>query len=165
MHIQAKVMVEIHFDEEDYPLVADYRWHVIKADNSLMYAVTYATDPDSGSRLLIYMHHLILGQKDGFLPDHKDGNGLNNRRSNLRFATPGQNCANSRPRKGSSRFKGVCFKKGRISRPWQAEIMKNYTKRHLGMFETEEEAAVAYDQAALEQWGEFARLNLPAVHR
>ena len=90
--------------------------------------------------------------------DHADCDGLNNRRRNLRFADHSQNGQNTRrPSTNTSGFKGVCWHK-RI-RKWQAQIKLNGKKKHLDYFDTVEEAAAAYDKAAIELFGEFARPN------
>lgn len=91
--------------------------------------------------------------------DHVNGDGLDNRRSNLRRATHGQNMANKvRYRNNTSGFKGVSRRQnGR----WFAQIQCQGNHRHLGYFATAEEAARAYDAAAVEAFGEFARLNFP----
>lgn len=94
------------------------------------------------------------------LVDHVNGNGLDNRRANLRPATSGGNAANRPVRRDSrSGFKGVF--PNPIGRPWRAQICVNGHKRHLGLYDTAEDAARAYDAAASEAWGEFARLNFP----
>ena len=88
----------------------------------------------------------------------RDCDGLNNRRSNLRLATPSQNMQNSRiPSNNSSGFKGAFWHKR--ERKWQAQIKLNGKKKHLDYFDTVEEAAAAYDKAAIELFGEFARPN------
>ncbi len=89
--------------------------------------------------------------------DHKDGDGLNNRRDNIRFCTAQQNLFNTRSSGGTSRFKGVRH----VGRRWQAKIMAGGVSRYLGSFATEEEAARAYDREAAVIQGEFMRPNLP----
>jgi hypothetical protein len=105
------------------------------------------------------MHRVILGlpPKNPHV-DHKNHDRLDNRRSNLRIVTQAQNNTNRRKRAGtSSRFKGVTWSKPR--QKWEAQIQVDGWHRMLGRFATEEEAARAYNQAALAAWGEFAFLN------
>jgi hypothetical protein len=97
--------------------------------------------------------------------DHINGNGLDNRKENLRVVTVVENARNSRGkvRSRKSQYKGVSFCIGRKS-PWRATIEAGgHGQKHLGYFSTEEEAARAYDQAAAEVFGEFAFLNFPAA--
>ena len=106
----------------------------------------------------VYMHRLILGLARGHEPevDHVHGGGLDNRRANLRLADRSQQNANKRKSEGkSSRFKGVSRDRGR----WRAVIKVDRRYRHLGSFATEEEAAAAYNVAAVVAFGPFARLN------
>ncbi len=104
------------------------------------------------------MHRQIMNAPAGLVVDHIDGNGLNNRKSNLRVCTQGQNSLNSRPRRNcSSRYKGVSFyKRDKI---WQAQIFYNFRTINIGRFDDEVEAALAYDRKAEELFGEFAYLN------
>jgi hypothetical protein len=97
--------------------------------------------------------------------DHANHNGLDNRRSNLRPATPAQNIANQRPRKRTSPHipegmvlpKGVLFRPDRPKRPFRAKV----GRKDLGCFAAAKEAARAYDKAAAERWGEYAYQNYP----
>ena len=97
------------------------------------------------------------------LIDHINGDRSDNRIANLREATVAQNIANQkRPKRNTSGFKGVSHtKKGAVGRPWAANISHGNRKRWLGSFATKEEAAKAYDAAALELHKEFANLNFP----
>lgn len=95
--------------------------------------------------------------------DHISGDPMDNRRENLRPATQQQNCFNQRKqtRITTSKFKGVLLRKHLISKPWSACVQKDRISHHLGYFATEEEAAHAYDTAAVKAFGEFAKLNFP----
>jgi hypothetical protein len=114
------------------------------------------------NRLHVYMHRLVIGAGPGDKVDHVNRDGLDNRRINLRLATSSQNSANriaDRRRNGtSSAYKGVSWDKSR--QRWTTYITVDGHHRHLGRYATELEAAAAYDAAAEEAWGDFARLNL-----
>lgn len=115
---------------------------------------------------VLYMHRMIWEQEHGPIPeglrvDHVNRDGLDNRLINLRLATPAQNCANARTRQGcSSRYKGVGWNKS--AGAWRARIYYRRREYVLGRFEREEEAARAYDAAAVAVYGPYARLNFPA---
>lgn len=151
-------------DESDYHLVADHQWiaALITPRNPSIgyYAVRYV------GKYRLPMHRVILGldRYDPRMPDHRDGNGLNNTRGNLRIATSAQNRANQRKYAGCkcSRYKGVQPSVSRKN-PWRAYIggLGAAKMRHIGVFLTEEAAARAYDAEARRVFGEFARLNFP----
>jgi hypothetical protein len=104
-------------------------------------------------RSSVLMHNVLTGWP---YVDHINGDGLDNRRVNLRPADAHRNAGNRRTRIDStSGLKGVYRDRNR----WRAEICVNYRKHYLGMFASPEEAARAYDAAALHHFGEFARLN------
>jgi hypothetical protein len=106
------------------------------------------------------LHRLLTGWS---YVDHKNGDGLDNRRENLRQATHGENVANARRRAdNTSGYKGV-HKNSRRGRPWKAGIRADGRMRHLGYYDSPIDAARAYDIAAREVFGEFARLNFPEV--
>lgn len=145
-------------DLEDFDKVSRHKWCAVK-DKLTFYAMTHIRV--DGRPTGLKMHRLILGLTDPKVyPDHRDGNGLNNRKSNLRICTGSQNQANkAKPHKSTSRFKGVHWNKE--CSKWKSEIRANGKKRYLGLFLDEAEAAEVYDTAALEIYGEFARLNFP----
>jgi len=143
-------------DASDYALVRDRRWYAARRKQTF-YAVRHSSGP--GPKLL-YMHRVILPTAGSV--DHINGNGLDNRRANLRPANGAQNAQNSRKRRAgtsSSRYKGVSLKKS--TGRWAANIGHGYRQVFLGYFDREEDAAQAYDEAARDLFGEFARLNFP----
>jgi hypothetical protein len=113
-------------------------------------------------RRLSYTRYQLLHQLLTAWPmtDHINGDGLDNRRANLRPATLSQNGANARtPKDNSSGFKGVFWHKAR--KRWVAAIRLDRRKINLGVFDTPEATARAYDAAAIAAWGEYARPNFP----
>lgn len=108
----------------------------------------------------ISLYRFIMDAPDGIEVDHKDGDRLNNRRSNLRFATRLQNMANIHVAKGgTSQYRGVSWAKN--DGKWVAYIQFQNKSRYLGHFSNEEDAARVYDKAAQELFGEFCILNFP----
>jgi hypothetical protein len=144
-------------DLADLERVQRHRWHVLILPHT-SYAQGRVTP---GSQKMISLHRFIMNPGPGLDVDHINHDGLDNRRSNLRVATRPLNLGNSRPRAGSSVFKGVSWRKQ--ERTWRAGIGVNGRNIHLGFFSTEEAAARAYDAAAREVFGEFAYLNFPEV--
>lgn len=102
-----------------------------------------------------YLHRYITQCPKGKYVDHIDGNRLNNVRTNLRICTNAENIRNRKAVKG--KYKGVHFSK-KLNK-WVAQITTNYKCKHLGCFGSEKEAALAYNEAAIELHGEFAYLN------
>ena len=144
-------------DNDDFELLKGYRWQCHKEGKSI-YAVTGIVK--KGKKKTLRMHRVIMKAKPGQHIDHKDGNGLNNQKNNIRFATPSQNLMNSNPRKNnSSKYKGVSFRKS--TKKWEAYISFYKKRTHLGFFKDEIDAAKAYDAKAKELFGEFCRLNFP----
>ena len=101
------------------------------------------------------MHRLVLGAEGDQIVDHVNGNGLDNRRANLRFASRSTNAANSSKRSSNRKYKGV-YKNGT---GWSASLTHSGKNVHLGTYRSEEMAALAYDIYAVQVWGEFARTN------
>lgn len=144
-------------DASDLHIVAGFEWHVGRKRE-----LDYAESIINGRTVL--MHRLLMNAEQGDDVDHRDSNGLNNVRSNLRVCTRQQNMMNRRKLKiGSSRYKGVCLSKPGRTRPWLASIKINRKSKNLGWHATEEDAARAYDKSAKELFGEFAHLNFPEL--
>ena len=140
-------------DDLDYIKLKQHHWKAVKDGKR-----TYAYREADGK--LIGMHQDVLGVQPGKVIDHRDGNGLNNVRSNLRYATRSQNQANSiriKPAKAGSQYKGVTVLPVR----YVARIKVDGKTIHLGTFATELKAAQAYDAAARLHFREYAQLNLP----
>src|SRR5205823_5833776 len=132
-------------DNVDYEKVVQYSWYSRPAPNG-EYAAHWGVISGHKNRAKnIFLHHFLLGTRDRV--DHIDGDGLNNRRANLRRCTHSQNMANRRKFKGaSSRFKGVSWSKKCLK--WLAYVNCDGERHHLGLFHVEEDAAHAYDKAA-----------------
>lgn len=112
----------------------------------------------NGKRGIILMHRVIMDAPKGVEVDHVNGNKLDNRKENLRLCTHAQNMQNKKIYKSNIQgFKGLTFIKGTGN--IRARINKNGKEINLGMFATAEEAAKAYNEAAIKYFGEFANLN------
>jgi hypothetical protein len=144
-----------YVDAEDFATVAPYRWQSYTRGKNV--AARHGHN-EHGKVKTLYMHQILM--PDG-PADHVDCNGLNNRRSNLRYVTRQQNQRNRRKiAPALSRYKGVC-PDYRRKNPWRASINISRRGIYIGSFSTEEEAARAYDVAARQHFGEHARLNFP----
>jgi hypothetical protein len=136
-----------YVDAADYERLSGFTWWS---------ASGYAARTEQGRT--IFMHREIMQPPRGMIVDHADGNRANNARANLRVCTRSENQCNT-SKKGCclSRFKGVSYDKRH--RKWYACCQVEGVYRWLGYFEDEVEAARTYDRKAVEQFGEFARLN------
>jgi hypothetical protein len=146
-------------DDDDYGALVVNNWYAFPASHGTWYASR--AGHGRGSRRIL-MHRELLGLTDrAVVCDHINGDGLDNRRCNLRPASARENtCNRAKMRQtSSSRFKGVSFERARAK--WAAYITHLGRQQRLGHFESEIAAALAYDDAARRLFGEFARLNLP----
>lgn len=142
-------------DDDCFDVLSKKKWYINKGKNT-SYASTSVWD--EGTNRTILMHTLIINIPNGLFCDHINGDGLDNRRENLRFCTNSQNQGNSRmPKNNTSGFKGVTFSKRHNK--WQAQIKFNYKNIFLGRFEDKRDAAIAYNESAKNYFGEFAKLN------
>lgn len=139
-------------DERDYDWLSQKRWYAWWSGGHWY----VRRCGDNGTK--IFMHRQILNAQKGEVIDHINNNGLDNRRKNIRKCTWQQNAMNMKPHKdSSSKYKGVFWhKKGK---KWSAQIRVNGHRNHLGLFVKEIDAAIAYDNAAKENYGEYAWLN------
>ncbi len=140
-------------DAADVPLVEGWNWCAMAplTEDGSWYAYS------SGKRKL-RLHTYLMPAPDGFITDHKDRNGLNCRKNNLRVATYSQNSQNKkRPNIGDGKFKGV----SKHGNKWRTRIKVGNKRFHIGSYESPELAARAYDTAAGRYFGEFAVLNFP----
>lgn len=146
--------VPVIIDTDDIPKVKDCTWHVIKG-KSTFYCQTRIYPENK----IFYLHRLIMGFPDLDI-DHINHVGLDNRKSNLRICTHQENNMNRKSNKiSSSKFKGVCWDKSKNK--FKAYIKINKKLYNLGRFDSELDAALAYDAKALELFGEYAYLNFP----
>ena len=146
-------------DDADYEWLNQFKWQTSKAKH-LFYAIrTIGTKPN---QKIISMHSVILGTPKGMQTDHINHDGLDNRRSNLRLCTSAENQYNQRiqSRNKSSKFKGVYW--NIPAGKWLSRICVNGVRFYLGCFNSEVEAAEAYDNAAKKHFGDFSELNFVA---
>nr|WP_049961906.1 HNH endonuclease [Methylobacterium sp. B34] len=159
-------------DHADAAEVQKYNWRasVRKTATKLrIYAVRSKYSRDANGKRIndtVYLHRFLMDEPDGLMVDHRNGQPLDNRRSNLRLATPSQNAQNTiRVAHVSPHGRGVS-KTGnaKTKRPYKVMINTGHGKRlYLGYYETAYEAGLVYDQWAQKLFGEFAVLNFPAV--
>jgi hypothetical protein len=143
----------------DYYKFGEFNWIFIRC-NKKPYAVSeFKIGPHKTKRM--YLHRAIMRAPKRKFVDHRNNDGLDNRRANLRLATRSQNMMNRAKTKSktSSKYLGVSFDKG--CNRWRAAIRVHYKQRHLGSFKNEVDAARVYDSAAKKYHKEFARLNFP----
>lgn len=150
---------------EDFERISAFKWLAQSTGNGRFYACRADSSLAVGGKKRAYllMHRVVLNAPKGPLVDHINGDPLDNRRGNLRLCTPEENMHNMRKPRGCklSRFKGVAFVQYlNRKNPWMAFIAASGKRTYLGYFPTEEDAARAYNTAALKLHGSFAHLNV-----
>ena len=144
-------------DSADCEWLSKFKWHAHERGRT-WYARRAA------STKTVFMHRAILEYHGSDLTsgevDHVNGDGLDNRKSNLQIVSHAENIRKSRVQKNNtSGFRGVSWHKG--DRRWQAFVEVDNIRKYLGSFKNKIDAALAYDQAAKKYFGRFATLNLP----
>lgn len=146
-------------DDEDYEYLNQWKWHAVRKHNNLWYAIRGVRA--NGTVVSTILHRDIMKTPKDKVVDHKDRNGLNCQKQNMRNCTHNENMWN-RKCKGASKYNGVSFALVRGKYKYiTAGISTQGVRYFLGNFKTEEAAAHAYDTKAKELFGEFAYLNFP----
>lgn len=150
---------EVLVDDEDYERLSQYNWYAT-GDKHTHYAIRreYA----NGKQKNIRMHRELMNPPEGKVVDHINGNGLDNRKENLRVCLQSQNCRNARKYEASNRYIGVTYLKTKDK--WQANGNMDGKQVYLGIFDCEIAAARARDAYVRQHYGEFAKFNFPQEH-
>lgn len=140
-------------DDEDFEYLNQFTWCL---DREYARRIIYINENSKRKQRCIRMHREILNAPADKIIDHINGNGLDNRKENLRYCTKSTNAMNCKIHKhNTSGYKGVSKSGNR----WRAYIVLNDKQRQIGSYKTKEEAALAYNKKAIELFGEFAKLN------
>jgi hypothetical protein len=139
-------------DDSDYELLSQHKWYAHKSGKTF-YAERFF------QKKTYSMHRIIMKVPSEKEVDHKNGNGLDNRKDNLRLCTRAENCRNKRSTNKSSRYLGVSW--NAKDKRFRAQTEKDGIRYYLGQFMNEEDAAKTYDAKVNELFGSFARLNFP----
>lgn len=144
-------------DDEMYDRVSYFKWYATKGTNTFYAKTSIKLSNDKW--IEIRMHQLVTNFTHTMV-DHKDGDGLNNQRENLRLANRSENQWNRKKtsKTSSSNYKGVCWNK--TSNNWISTIRINNKLKYLGSFDTERDAAIAYNNAAINMFSKYAKLNV-----
>lgn len=138
-----------------------HKWFAVE-HHGTVYAKTNIP-AQKGKRTTIKMHRVVMNAQPGDIVDHINGNGLDNRKENLRIVSNKLNARNRKAHAGSSSiYKGVSYL-ARLGK-WQVNICEDGINHYVGVYESEEQAARAYDRHAISRFGQYARLNFPPVN-
>lgn len=147
-------------DRDDLEKISKYRW-VARASKERTY-VQHIINRKDGKYHALHLHRLIMDAPSNMMVDHINGNGLDNRKCDLRVCTHAQNQRNgNKKRKNGTKYKGISLHKSQYNGPqrWEAFISFNGKKIHAGIFLKEEDAATAYNITALRYFREYSKLN------
>ncbi len=155
----------VKVDDEDFEYLNKYTWALTYNRAGNKYATCHDRNKKTASgkySAKIKMHRLILNLTDPkVLCDHRDGDGLNNQKHNLRECNRAENARNKNANKiGTSKYLGVFAHKNKYGPKWCAKITVNNKGIYLGIYTCEIEAAKSYDVAAKKHFGEFAHINI-----
>ncbi len=146
-------------DDEDYEYLNQYKWYANKNANTFYAVRNLSINKKNDSK--IFMHRFITNNMNPKMhTDHFNGNGLDNRKINLRICTNSQNAMNQTKQiNNTSGYKGVTYFKNTSNKKWMAAITVNKKRFYLGVYIDIKDAARAYNEAAIKLYGEFAKLN------
>lgn len=144
-------------DNDDFDFLNQWEWRASYPRGGHVYAIR--SEYKTGKHVVISMHRVITNCPDGMVVDHKDRNGLNNRKTNLRICTRSQNACNRRKNIKTSTTKYLGIYYNSKIRKWCAAVGSQGKVHNLGKFKTQKEAAKCYNEGAIKFHGEFARLN------
>jgi hypothetical protein len=153
IYCKGEIVAHTVVDDADFDLLSQWRWRI----NHNGYAVR--SERQHGTCVTFRMHRIIINAPIDLQVDHTDRNRLNNQRNNLRLCTDMENARNRSKYKGTSQYKGVYRRQGDCPHPWCASIQVKQVRIQLGNFSDENEAALAYNDAAIRYFGDFAHLN------
>ena len=139
-------------DSEDYADLSKHKWCSWSRGRYAGRKIT-----ENGKTRIVLMHREIMRATKGQEIDHINGDGLDNRKENLRYVTRQQNIFNKKPQGKTSQYKGVYYR-AKEDR-WVAQISVNRVKKYLGIYKSEKQAAIAYNNEAEKAYGEYAWLN------
>lgn len=154
--IKTKTGEEVLLSDCSYEAVKNYSWKIVNG-RAARTGMGEKKSCGKWKRPTIYMHRMVMSAPDGVQVDHINRNPLDNRIENLRFCSSVENNRNRASSTGLSKYKGVTFDKRR--KKWYAQTKLSGKRVHLGTFENERDAAIAYNVYAQRNFGEFALLN------
>lgn len=156
--LAGKLLRYAKVDDEDFAELSQYRWYLMRPTKNHNYAVRYSIEDDRAVAVL--MHRGLMNTPKGMHTDHINHDGLDNQRLNLRVCTNSNNQGNARLRRDTTTgFRGVHKAIRRNQERYVAQIYVNNKHIYLGAFNTAREAAIRYNQAALEHFGSFSYQN------